>query len=561
VTTAHPEDTAAPPAGATGQSVTGNDRDEADGSRIVRASAAVAAGTLLSRITGLARIGLLAYAIGRGTLSDTYGLANQTPNIVYELLLGGVLTATLVPVFVERHDDERAINAVFTVSLTALVGMTAIAMAASPLIADLYTFNSANEAAQQDVATTLIVLFLPQMVFYGLTALATALLNARRRFVAAAFAPVLNNVVVIAMVLTFVRMTSGDRSDWETVDRIRGDEGLLLLLGLGTTAGVAAMALVLLPAVSRAGVHLRPVFEWRHEAVRRVVRLSGWTIGYVIANQIALSVVLVLATSEAGGLTAYQFAFVFFQLPHGLLAVSITTTVMPELARHAADRDLVAFRQRFGWGLRLLSVVVLPAVAAFLVLEDPFVGLMRFGAFDGGDVRVTADTLEAFAIGLLGFSAYLYTLRGFYALADTRTPFLVNLFENGVNVALALALHGSLGVQGLALSYAIAYIVAAVLAYELLRRRVGPLDGQRTLRTTARALIAAAGLALTAWLVEHALWTGTQGSAVLTLVLAGVAGVGVYLALARFLRVRELTDLVGALVRRGPSASLSESGV
>jgi putative peptidoglycan lipid II flippase len=271
--------------------------------------------------------------------------------------------------------------------------------------------------------------------------------------------------------------------------------------------------------------------------------------------------VLVLATSEAGGLTAYQFEFVFFQLPHGLLAVSITTTVMPELARHAADRDLVAFRQRFGWGLRLLSVVVLPAVAAFLVLEDPFVGLMRFGAFDGGDVRVTADTLEAFAIGLLGFSAYLYTLRGFYALADTRTPFLVNLFENGVNVALALALHGSLGVQGLALSYAIAYIVAAVLAYELLRRRVGPLDGQRTLRTTARALIAAAGLALTAWLVEHALWTGTQGSAVLTLVLAGVAGVGVYLALARFLRVRELTDLVGALVRRGPSASLSESGV
>lgn len=521
-----------------------------DNSRLVRASAVVALGTLLSRLTGLARIALLAYAVGRGTLADTYNLANQTPNIVYELLLGGVLSATLVPLFVERRDDDRAISAVFTAALVALTTLTVVAVVAAPLLARLYTFHSVDEAAQRDVATTLIRLFLPQMVFYGLTTLATALLNARRRFVAAAFAPVLNNVVVIAMILTFVRVTSGPREQWESVDAVRGDRGLLLLLGIGTTAGIAAMALVLVPAIRRTGTRLQWVLEPRHPAVLRMLRLSGWTVGYVVANQVALSVVLVLATSDAGGLTAYQFAFIFFQLPHGLLAVSIMTTVMPELADHATAGDMPGFRSRYAWGLRVLVTVVVPAVAMFLVVEDPLVGLMRFGAFDAADVRVTADTLEAFALGLLAFSAYLYTLRGFYALQDTRTPFFVNLFENAANIVLALLLHPALGVQGLALAYALAYLAAAVVAYALLQRRVGDLGTAATAQRGVRVIVAAAAMAAVAWFLADRMWSGSPASSAATLLVAGSAGLALYVAVSRALHVSEVGDIVGAVAAR-----------
>ena len=265
--------------------------------------------------------------------------------------------------------------------------------------------------------TFLIRCFLPQMCFYGFTALAAAFLNARRRFAAAAYAPVLNNVVVVCMLLAFSRLAAGPQENWVDVSRIQGDEGLLLLLGLGTTAGIAAMALVLVPAVARAGAHLRFVFEWRNPAVKRVVRLSGWTVGYVVTNQIALLFVLVLAaTGDAGNVSAYQYAFIFFQLPHGLFAVSIMTTMTPELARHYSAGNLPAMRDDFTLGLRYMLLVVVPSAVGLAVLAQPALSILVRGGFDASDATVTADTLQAFAIGLVPFSVYLYTLRGFYAL-------------------------------------------------------------------------------------------------------------------------------------------------
>ncbi len=235
--------------------------ESSSAARLVRSSSVVALGTLLSRVTGLFRVGVLAYALGRATLADTYNLANTTPNIVYELLIGGVLSATLVPVFVEhlQRRDERATSAVFTVTLTVLVGLTIVAMVFAPVIARLYSIDAtgAERAAQLDAMTLLIRCFMPQMFFYGFTALAAAVLNARRRFAAAAYAPVCNNVVVICVLLAFTRLATGPQEGWTNVERITDDRGLLLLLGLGTTAGIAAMALVLVPALARAGAHLQ----------------------------------------------------------------------------------------------------------------------------------------------------------------------------------------------------------------------------------------------------------------------------------------------------------------
>jgi len=528
---------------------------------LVRSSAVVATGTLLSRITGLLRVAVIAYAIGRASLADTYNLANSTPNIVYELVLGGVLTATLVPLFVDalKRDDDRAISSVFTVALVGLAAVTVVAIVAAPWLARFYTLrvDEAQRADQEELATFFIRWFLPQMLFYAFTALAGALLNASRRFAAAAYAPVLNNVVVICTFLAFVRLTGEPRSEWVSVQSILDDTGLKILLGLGTTAGIVAMALVLVPAVARAGVALRPVFEPRNPMVLRMLRLSGWTVGYVVANQVAYSIVLVLAAGEPGGVAAYAYAFIFFQLPHGLLAVSIMTTVTPELARHAADGDPVAFRLEFSRGLRYLAIVLFPAAAAYLVLAQPLVGILARGAFGPDDVVVTGDVLQLFALGLVPFSAYLYALRGFYALEDTRTPFFVNVFENGVNIVLALLLTPRLGVQGLALAYSVAYLAAAVVALVLLHRRVGSLTGPRTWATAVRATVGSLVLAVVAAPLAGLFDPDSGSSAFAAVVVAGAAGLAVYLVVLHLLRVREVRDLA-AVLRRRPARRASE---
>jgi putative peptidoglycan lipid II flippase len=531
--------------------------------RLARSSAAVAAGTLSSRITGLIRVGALAWAVGGGTLADVYNLANNAPNIVYELIVGGVLAATIVPIFVRKIEDsdERSISAIFTVALTALAIFTFVAMLAAPLIARAFSISAsgAERDAQLHVVTVLIICFMPQMIFYGFTALATALLNAHRRFVAAAFAPAINNVVVVAILVLFALRTSKNRASWADATRIRGDLGLTLLLGLGTTAGIVAMALVLVPALRRAGVHLRPVLAWRDEGVRTLLRLSGWTFGYVATNQIAQLLVLIIAkTGSKGDVAAYVYAFTFYVLPYGLLAVTIMTTLTPELARRAAERDRRGLRRDFDLGLRYLIVFVVPASVLFTVLAQPIVGVLNIGKFGAHNAAVTADCLQLFAISLVPFSLYLYSLRLFYAQQNTRGPFFLNAFENLLNIALALILFPTLGVQGLALAWSIAYFVAAALTLASVRYRIGRVPGREVAGATVRALLGAAALAIVAIPLASAIGSATAARAAVASIVAGAAGGLAYLVVLLAMRSEELRAIRNLLQRgRGAVADVS----
>jgi len=530
--------------------------------RLVRSSAVVGLGTGLSRLTGLLRVAALTYALGATLLSDAYNLANTTPNIVYELILGGILSATLVPVFVENHerDDDDSTSAVLSVAFVVLLGLTVAAIVAAPWIVRLYTLrlDPAAAAEQEAVAVPLLRLFLPQILFYGLTALGTALLNSRRRFAVPAFAPVLNNVIVIAVMLAVPRVAKNGLS----ISTVRNDSTLLLLLGLGTTAGIVAMTLVLWPAIRAAHIKMRWRLDWRNRSVITVARLSGWTVGYAIANQLALFAVLALANgSGAGDVSAYTYAFIFFQLPHGLFAVSIMTAFMPDLSSFASRGDFGRYRDRFALGFRLLALVILPAAVGYVLLARPLVSvLLERGAFNGADAVLTGDVLSAFALGLLGFSVYLYVLRGFYTLKDTRTPFFVNLGENGLNVVLAFALVGRLGVQGLALAYAAAYTVSAVVAAVLLRRRIGGFGGAHTASSLARIGAATATMAGVVWLIVQTVGSESGSGALLQVGAAVVAGVAVYAAALLLLRVDDVTELVAQLRsrRRGVPAEPAE---
>jgi putative peptidoglycan lipid II flippase len=521
------------------------------GRRLMRDNLSVAAGTALSRVTGVARILALGFAV-KTSLADAYLLANNTPNIIYELILGGVLTATLVPMFTGHLEDgdEEATNAVVSTTVVALVVLTLVTAAAAPLLIAMYGTNT-GEGVDADVFRSvgirLSLLFAPQVLGYGLMAVGSALLNSRKRFFAAAWAPVLNNVIVTAMFVV-VGVMFGSRG----VDYADGNAGLMLLLGLGTTAGIFAMTASLWPALRRAGVRLRFRPDFRHPSVRKALTLSGWTIGYVIANQVAAAVVNLLAEPGSGGVRDYQFAFMFFQLPHGLLAVSIMTTFQPDMARAAARDDPAMFNGRLLVGLQLLAMLVVPAAIGYLVLPGTL-SAANAGASDPplGTFGGIPDVLSGFGLGLIGFSAYLFILRGFYAHKDTRTPFLLNLVENAINIVLAIVLVGRFGVWGLAWSYAIAYSVAAVLSLGVLIHRVPGFDVGALARSLARIAVAALAMGLVVWLAMQAVigddaerfWAGGVVGVILGVVVYGglvlVSGVPSDLGLtSRFSRGR-----------------------
>jgi putative peptidoglycan lipid II flippase len=513
-----------------------------------RATAIQIVGTTLSRVTGFGRIFALAYAIGFTRLSDAYNLANVTPNIVYELVLGGVLSATLVPVFVERMetDDDPwpAISAVVTFALALLVGVAAVLAIAAPAIVHVYTvFNHETSAAAENaVATVLLRWFAPQVAFYGAITITTAILLARRRFANPKFSPIVNNLVVIGVLLAFPHVVSN-----AGLNAVRHNAGALALLGLGTTAGVAVQALVQLPGLR----HIRLRWDPRHEAVRQVVRLSFWTFGVVVANQVALYVALALGNRHAGDVSIYLAAYTFFVLPHGVIAVSVMDSLLPELAARFTRGDLDAFRRRLARGTITISALIVPAAAGYMILARPIIGLtLEYGAVVPASATKTAATLVAFAVGLPGFSAYLLIMRGFQAMQDTRSMFRLYVFENAVNIALAVTLHPTFGVQGLALSFGLAYSIAAVVAWHQLARATGGLPTATVVRRLVRIAVATACMAAAVAAIS-ALIGGDRNLHLVARVVGGVSvGVTVYVLVARALHLQEITALLAVRRRR-----------
>ena len=518
-----------------------------------RSAAVMAVGTAVSRITGLGRLAALVYALGvtESRLADSYNIANTMPNILYELVLGGVLSSVFVPVVVEQlrtrkpRDADEAISAMATTAMVLLVVLSALTVVAAPWVIKLFTSRlSGPEAAQQqELATYFLRFFAPQIAFYGYAAIAGGLLNAHHRFAVPMFAPILNNVVVIGTFLAFAAIFGSSASDAAVVD----DAGAKLLLALGTTGGVAAMALAHWPYVRRLPSRIRFRPQFRHPAVRKLAGLSTWTLGYVVANQIGLGIGLVLANDVQGGPTAFFTAFAFFQLPYGIAAVSIMTALSPRMAAQAVDGDDRAFASSVAGGIRALGLVMLPATAAYLALARPLLStLLEHGVVSSSSSELLARMLQMFAIGLLPFSLFLLFLRAFYARQDARTPMLVNLVLNAVFIGATVALFPSLDVRGLALAHSLCYVAGAVLAGRLLSRRVGGLQ-----LASAAAVLARVALASALAGVAMVVIVGRFDHDLVQLVAGGLAGAVVFVAACRVLRVDDLGDMVRMLLRRG----------
>jgi putative peptidoglycan lipid II flippase len=531
---------------------------------LARSTAVMATGTLLSRITGLLRVTVLVATLGVGEsrLADVYNVANTTPNIIYELVLGGILSSIFVPVFVEVRSTRgqrqawHVARATMTIAIVGLGLLAAVAMVAAPWIIRLYVHSGSPEERAQavELGGQLLAMFLPQIVFYGVGAVMTGLLNAHRRFGVPMFAPILNNLVVIAVGLTFHALV-GQRVP--QVGEIT--TGQKLLLGLGTTAGVAAMTLVQWPFLRRIGFRFHFVWNWRDRAIRKMATLSAYTVGYVVTNQLGYLLVPVLAYGVQGGYTAYTTAFIFFQLPHGVFAVSVMTALLPPLSEQAVARDWDAFRATLARGIRLTAAVLLPAALGYLALAGPIVRLLlEHGVVTEASTSLLVPVLMVFVLGLVPFSTFQLVLRAFYALQDTRTTFRVNLVSVGVNVVVDLLLFNLLPLRwkipGLALGHATSYTVGSALLLYLMSRRIGGLGGRSILAAVGRMLAAGLVMLVVTVLVARAAGALADpgfGRDLLTVAAGVAAGGATYLAAARLLRVQEIGLLLEIVRRRG----------
>ena len=528
----------------------------------MRSAAVMTVGTTLSRLTGFLRLTAMTATLGVtiSSLGSIYTVANLTPNIVYELILGGILTSVFVPVFVDRMetkgwDDARDVaNRVMTLVLVMLVVVAALGALFAEQIIRLYlvSTDAPDREAQVQLGVFFLRWFMPQIVFYGVGAVAIGLLQAHRRFAAPMFAPILNNLVVIGTFIAYA-IVRGNRPP-----RVIGiTTAEQTVLAVGTTLGVIVMTVALWPSLRSLGYRLQVRFDWRHEAVRHLVRLAAWVALYVAANQLAYVVIIVLNNRFKAGPQIYTTAFTVVQLPHAIFAVSIFTALLPGMSERWSTGHPEGVRALVSRGLRDTAVVTIPAAVGLLVLAEPISRLLfQHGEAVARDSVAIARTLQGFAVGLLFFSTFQLLTRTFYAMQDTRTPALVNIVAAAVNVGAAFAYVVGpfrLGLRGMALAHATSYAVGAGVLLVLLRRRLGPIDGARIARTVAKSSVAAV-VSASAALGVIDLWEVPLSANVLTQAArVGVAislGVLVFLASALILRVGEVDDLRKVVVRR-----------
>jgi putative peptidoglycan lipid II flippase len=518
-------------------------------------------GTTLSRVTGYLRLSAQTAALGISALGNTYATANTTPNIVYELVLGGILTSVFVPVFVEwlqKHGREEAYlvaDRILTLTLVVLAGVAVIGAIFAPQIIQLYlsASHAPNKEAQIELGAFFLRWFMPQIVFYGIGAVAIGLLQAERRFAPPMFAPILNNLSVIATFGIYALLVGNNTPSVESITFAEKT-----VLAAGTTFGVVAMTLALWPSLRRLGFRWHLRFDWNHPAVRRIGKLALWVVVYVVANQLAYVVIIVFTGKfPPNGYQIYSSAFILFQLPHAIVAVSIFTALLPPMSGRWADHDVDGLRTLFSRGIRDTIVVIVPAALGYIALATPIVRLLlQHGRAQPADVEDIARTLQAFAVGLPFFSGFQLLTRTMYAMQDTRTPALVNVGAAVVNVgANFLYLSFGWGLPGLALGHATSYAFATLVCLVILRKRLGRIDGTRILGTLVRVIpisVLSAGAAfLTSQAIQQAFGSATGNISRLAQVTGGVVvGLLVFGASTLIVKLEEADEVKDAVLRR-----------
>ncbi len=539
-----------------------------NGSSILGSSAVMAAGTVVSRLSGFVRNALLAAALGTELHADVFTIANTVPNMLYILLAGGVFNAVLVPQLVRamRNDADGGAaytNRVITLAALFLTVVTAALVIAAPLLMRLFldgSFFTAELSEQRESVIDFARYCLPQVFFYGMFVLVGQVLNARGTFGPMMWAPIANNVIAVSVLVVYLFAFGAASGSELTGGFSPGEERLL---GLGSTAGIVAQLLILVPYLRRAGVRVRPRFDFRGTGLGHTLRLGVWTVLFVIVNQIAYTVVVRLASSGTAdaatsavagsgtGYTIYSSAFLVMMVPHSVATVSLATAMLPRLSAHAADDDLPGVARNVASTLRTTLALIVPVALLLPLIAHDLSNIIWGYAAAKDTFGNFAVALALFAPGLVFFTSHYLMLRGFYALERTRTVFWVQCVIAAVNIGLAVLITRSVSPQdtaaGLVVAYGGAYAVGALGSYLLLRSVLGGLETPTLLRFLGRLLVAAAVAGLVGWAVRYGfdeIWgEDSKLRAVVVMSAITATGAAAYLIVSRLLRIDEVTSV------------------
>ncbi|HEX8079902.1 MAG TPA: murein biosynthesis integral membrane protein MurJ [Jatrophihabitans sp.] len=529
-------------------------QDEPVEPSLMASSRTMAIASMVSRVTGFLRSVAIAAAVGAGLYSvgDAYGLANTLPNMVYELLLGGVLTSVLIPVLVKAQQDDQDRGLAYTqrllsIATVGLGGATLLAVLAAPWLIGIF----GGPPQYRSVAALWATLLLPEIFFYGLGAMIAAILNSRHIFGWPAWAPVMNNLITIAAALLFLLVPGPAKLSTGNITNTQ-----ILVLGIGTTLGIAAQALVLLVPLRRSGF----VWKWRFRAspneagrMAEFRTLTLWVLGYVVVSQLGV-VVINRVANQNGGVQIFAFADLLFMVPYGILGVSLLTALMPRMSRSAARGDTTAVLADLELGSRLSAVALVPISVGLMVFGPAFTSVILLGRYSQSNAQLTGLALAAGAFGLVPFAVVMLQQRVFYAMRDARTPTFINVAMVATKIALVLAgsglLEGRAVIICLTVSTSASYLVGCLVGHQLLRRHFGQVRFAPVARTVgwiAAASAAAGVVGLLVVLAGNAVLGGGRLAALAELVVGGTLAGVVLVLLALRLPLPEVAQIASAV--------------
>ena len=522
---------------------------------LFKASGIMAIGTIFSRITGFIRSVLAVAVLGTALLADSYNVANTMPNILYNLLVGGALTAVFVPQLVRSFSDPDggdgfASRLVTTISVI-LLALVAIGMIFAPALVRLYApeFSTQGFEAENQIAIAFTRYCLPQIFFLGLFTMLGQIANSRGSFAPLMWAPIANNLVVIAVFSGVLIL-----QEKISVDSIT--DAQIQLLGWGTTLGIVVQALILIPVVMRSGVTLR--LRFGVAGLGKSFGLAGWTLVYVLISQLGYLVTVNVATSAAVrsaqdglttgvGFTPFTSAYYIMLLPYSIVTISIVTALLPHLSKLAMENKVEDVRLQLIRAIRMCGVVTVPSAVALLAF-GPLITEVLFFGISLEDSRYIGYVLSALSLGLVAFSINLILIRGFNAFEDTKTQvvsiFIINLISVALSYLFLEILPSDLVTVGLGVAFSVSYILGLFITIYLLRKHTARIDfsavRSQHLRLLIASLIAMAPFYLLSWRLDwvNTEFETTQSLTHLLVVLGG--GGSLFLLLANLFKVSEV---------------------
>ena len=525
-------------------------------SQLLRASSVMAAGTIVSRITGLIRNLLIVALLGTAILGDTYNVANTMPNILYNLLIGGALTAVFVPQIVRSLRDSDGgkafISRLFTLTITSLFLLTLLGVIFSPQLVSIYAPEYAGRV-EFDTTVTLMRYCLPQIFFLGLFALLGQIANAKGKFGPMMWAPALNNLIAIGLFSWFLIF-----KDDLTLGQISGAD--LFWLGFGTTFGYIIQAVILFPVLSKSGVKLSLRFDWADSQIIKSFRLAGWSFAYALISQLSYLVTISIATTAAVislsdgvltgvGYTPYSNAYLILILPHSIITVSIVTALLPQISNYVIDKKFDLVTDSLAKTIKLVGVFTVPS-ALILFAFGPLVANVLYFGISTQDANYLGLVLSAFALGLIPVSINLILLRGLNAFENLRSQVIVNFIMNAISVVLSLLAADYLEPKwvtvGLAGIFTLHYFIGVAISLYFIKRHGINLQLGRLTLFYIKLLLLFALIVTPLWLLRASL----PGGNLIQLITVTSLSVVLYLGISKLFKITEVTSLI-KVIRSG----------